>query len=391
MTIHRQRAARRGAVVILAALLMVFLIGMVAFAVDLGKIKWVRTELQAAADSAALAGASRLLDRDALMGFGNLVQETAAVRDEAVRFAALNKGGDLYLTLDRNDLNLPDGDIVLGYLENPRDQGSSMQLVTPKPYNSVKVRVHRDTVRNGSLPLLFAPVLGTNTANLSATATATFEVVGVTGFRFPNDATAKSKLLPFALDVETWKKQVIEGRGPDDWSYNPNTGFVQRGSDNIKEVELFPLGLESGNFGTIDIGSANNSTSDIERQILHGPNQADFNHYPGGKFELGPNGVVVTGGDTGISGGMKNSLEAIIGQPRILPLYKSVDGPGNNAEYTIIAFAGIIITDVQLTGNDEDKRIIIQPEWVIDATAVGGKPDVLQVGFAFLVKLQLSR
>ena len=48
---------RRGVIAVLAALLMVVLFAMVAFAVDLGYITLVRTQLQAAADSAALAAA----------------------------------------------------------------------------------------------------------------------------------------------------------------------------------------------------------------------------------------------------------------------------------------------------------------------------------------------
>ena len=48
---------RRGAIAVLAALLCVILLGMIAFAVDIGYLALGRTQLQASADAAALAAA----------------------------------------------------------------------------------------------------------------------------------------------------------------------------------------------------------------------------------------------------------------------------------------------------------------------------------------------
>jgi len=62
------RTHRPGAVTVLSALLMVFLLIMVAFAVDLGWIIVVRMQLQNAADAAALAGTSKVLDQSVLTG-----------------------------------------------------------------------------------------------------------------------------------------------------------------------------------------------------------------------------------------------------------------------------------------------------------------------------------
>ena len=54
---HNRTTSRKGAILVLSALLMVFILGMVAFAVDIGYILCARTEAQRAADSGALAGA----------------------------------------------------------------------------------------------------------------------------------------------------------------------------------------------------------------------------------------------------------------------------------------------------------------------------------------------
>jgi uncharacterized membrane protein len=51
---------RRGAIVPLAAIFIVAIVGMIAFAVDCGMITLARTQLQSAADAAALAGVDTL-------------------------------------------------------------------------------------------------------------------------------------------------------------------------------------------------------------------------------------------------------------------------------------------------------------------------------------------
>ena len=62
MTYHRpQPSRRRGAIGILALLLLVPAIVLAAFVVNLGYILVAKEEMQKAADSAALAGASQLL------------------------------------------------------------------------------------------------------------------------------------------------------------------------------------------------------------------------------------------------------------------------------------------------------------------------------------------
>ena len=51
------KRSRRGVTLVLAAFLMVLMLGMVAFAVDCGYMVLVRSQLQGAADAAAMAAA----------------------------------------------------------------------------------------------------------------------------------------------------------------------------------------------------------------------------------------------------------------------------------------------------------------------------------------------
>jgi hypothetical protein len=154
----------------------------------------------------------------------------------------------------------------------------------------------------------------------------------------------------------------------------------------VLELNIFPdsdNSLPPGNRGTVDFGSANNSTADLSRQILYGLNASDLSYFPNNEFNLDDTPIDLNG-DPGISNGIKDKLAAIIGQPRAFPIFSNVTGSGNNATYTIIKFVGATIVEVKLTGNP--KRVVIQPTTFIDSTAVrgsGGTGSVIQSDTVF--------
>ena len=76
-------------------------------------------------------------------------------------------------------------------------------------------------------------------------------------------------------------------------------------------------------------------------------------------------------GDTGISAGVKDELASIIGEPKVLPVFRDVTGNGNNATYTIEDFVGVRILEVKLTGSVSKKRVIIQPATIVTSGVVG--------------------
>lgn len=355
------RHRRRGAVLPLVAALAVVVIGMLAFSVDLGYVSLVRGQLQSAADSASLAAASQLLDRDLL--HGDDIQSLTEADAQANRFASANKGGGVSLALGS-------GDVVYGYIADPEDPNSPL-LTDRRPYNSAQVTAQRTGGRNGELGLFFAPIFNRDAMDLDAKATATYEG-NVGGFRFnDNYENQTCKLLPFTIKKSAWDAAF---NGPlDNWKRDPVTGAVTREPDGIFEVKLFPTRTTSGNFGTVDIGSSGNSTADIVRQILHGPSKADLD-LMGGACELGEDGKLILQGDTGVSAGFKDELLAIRGKPRIIPLYtEDPTGNGNNTQYVITHFVGCCVVEVKLTGGD--KYVLIQPEFCCDTTAFGGGPE----------------
>lgn len=95
-------------------------------------------------------------------------------------------------------------------------------------------------------------------------------------------------------------------------------------------------------------------------------------------------------GDPGISTGLKDSLQAIVGRPRTIPIYDPAgsSGTGNNTQYKIIGFAPVRLLAVNFQGNP--KHVIIQPALTRDSTAIPGQ---LQSNWSAggLIRLHLTR
>jgi len=347
--------------------MMVFLMALLAFSVDLGYLMVARAELQRSADSSALSAAWELAHGGALYGELALYEAISDARSRATQYAALNNVCSTAPTIDPNEGNDLNGDVVVGYLSDLSNPDCVMALGNPSQFNAVRVRVRRDTDRNGNVPLFFAHVLGLDSCAMEAEATAAL-LTNIGGFRTPGNG-GNLGILPFALDEETWEA-LLAGETDDDWEWDPVNQVVQSGPDGILEVNLFPQGVGSpGNRGTVDIGSNNNSTNDIARQILEGVSPEDL-EYHDGELVLDANGELFLNGDTGISAGVKDELEEIKGQPRIIPIFREVDGPGNNATYTIVKFVGVRIMNVKLTGSMSSKRVIVQPALMVTSGVI---------------------
>lgn len=137
--------SRRGAILVLAAVLLVVIFAFAAFSIDLGYVALVGTELQNAADAAALAAVLRFPD-----GFD-------AATDEALTTAAFNfAAGD--------SVKLQGSDVEFGRFD------LAGREFTPGAANPNAVRV---TARAVDRPYFFAPVIGHQqfTINRSAVAT----------------------------------------------------------------------------------------------------------------------------------------------------------------------------------------------------------------------------
>jgi Flp pilus assembly protein TadG len=368
---QRRRSLRRGAITVLMAILSVVLIGMVAFCVDIGYVLTAKEELQRTADAAALAAGWEFGQKvaDGLSG----AEAAQLARLAAVQYASLNYVTGKPVQLDSNPTNAPDGGVVFGYLPDMTGDMSKFQTTDPTLFNAVRVRTQKDSSYNGEVPYFFAKIFGVDGQMLHTEAVAVI-VRDIRGFQTPPGG-GNVQLLPFALDAESWDN-LLNGNGDDHWRWNPDTKRSEWGSDGLCEVNLYPQATGApGNRGTVDIGNPNNSTHDLARQIVHGVSPQDLAHH-GGKLEFDSSGKLCLNGDTGISAGMKDELAQIIGKPRVIPVFTQVEGPGNNAEYTINRWGGIRIMDVNLTGPMSRKHVTIQgapiaPNGVIPSSTNG--------------------
>lgn len=356
---------RRGNIVVMSAAFLVGTMGLAAFCVDVGYIAVTRSQLQVATDGGALAAAAQLGPG---LGPGtNPTQATVAAngRTAAVAVAGANRAGD------RESVYVNSASQVeFGKRSWNAGSGSWVQSWGTQPYNMVRVTSSRGAGSGDDvLPLFFARAINHDHATLSVSSTAA--LLPGAGFKIDAASSATADILPIAYDLPSWNA-LMAGTGSDNYSYS-NGVVTANAGDGIKEIDLYPYGnqsLTSGNRGTVDIGSSNNSTADLSRQIRYGVNANDLSYF-GGKIEIPANGTLSLNGDTGISAGIKDDLAAIIGKPRAIPIFTSVAGPGNNAQFQIVKFVGIRIMYVKLTGGN--KTVIAQPAPLVSSTVIAGQ------------------
>lgn len=359
---------RRGNIVVLTSLMLVFLLGLVAFAVDLGYIARTSGQMKGASDGAALAAALEL-------GYGlgpgtNPSQATVSSNAKIAGSAVANAN--------------PAGDKSSVYLNSSADFRFGRRTFVNnawtnnwgvQPYNVVEVTANRgrgnSSAGDSPLPLFFGRAMGKNSVDVQVLSRAA--LLPGSGFHFtPNMSVTRAPILPITYDEPSWNA-LLAGTGSDAYSYNTSTGAVSSGSDGILEIDLYPYGNQSlvpGNRGTVKIGVDNNSTATLSDQIRNGVSAAQLATI-GGSIEIPNGGSITLGGNPGLSAGIKDDLTAIIGQPRAIPIFRAVSGPGNNASFTIVKFVGIRILFVQLTGGQ--KRVIAQPAVLTSETVIAGK------------------
>lgn len=349
--------SRRGSIFVLSACLLIVVFAFAAFAIDLGYITASQAELQKTSDSAALAATIELSDGWGPGALRTPEQIETAARSAVSAIAGANRAAgrnSVYTDVNR--------DVRFGQYQWDGDAGTWTKVWGEQPYSLVEVTLRRDQEgsTNGDRPLdlFFAPVIGTKQANILAKSTTA--LIPGKGIRIRPGSGRTAGVLPIALDVQTWDNFMDGIGGSDSYRYNESNRTVSTGGDGIREINIYPFGsqnLPPGNRGTVDFGSSNNSTADIARQIRYGLNENDLSYFPDGQL-IPP---MVVNGDTGISAGIKDDLDAIKGQPRLMPLFSTVSGPGNNAMYTIVRFVGVRIMYVNLTGKPTSKVVMVQP------------------------------
>jgi Flp pilus assembly protein TadG len=371
--------SRRGNFVVLTAFLLIGMTGLISLSVEVGYMLVVRTELQRAADAAALAGALELV------GDPSDPDRWDNVRQAAADFVALNPILGRSIAIDLNAANDQSGEILIGTADNWSERPVSLDTSDPSRFNAVQVRVQHSSVQNGEVGLFFGRLLGQKSFAAGATATAALRR-GIEGFRRP-PRPGNLPFLPVALDANVWQELMDDNVREDSFSWDETAGEVVAGPDNLYEVELYAeRNGSAGNFGTVRVGRANNSTSHLSDQILNGLSDEDLD-YHGGELGLDDNGQLSLSGEPGISASIRRDFEQIIGQPRVIPIFDQVVDGGATAVYRIVKFVGIRVLNVDLNGSH--LRITVQPA---DISIRGGIPGEDEVTSDYLyTAVQLIR
>jgi len=373
-----KRGGRRAAIAPLTALLLIPLLGLVAFAVDLGWIVLTQSDLQNAADSAALAGAGKLMNGFVSYNLPNQANNQASIlstaessaKSSAKQFAGLNAAGGV------SSLTLLDNDIQFGFTDASGNYTPAASGVYP---NTVKVTVRRDGTANTSLGLFFAPVLNISTVNLTATASATIYAANINSFT--NVSNQAIGLLPVTYDVNNWNNFLATGMGGDG-------GPAMTDSNGNPELSVYPSVKDTGNFGLLGLDDSHAGASTVSSWITSGLTQPDvqnlLNNSANDQTSLIPlsqhNQNILPSastdgmgswnwvGDTGMKTSVLHTMDNYVGDTFLLPLFEPLNngtakgstytagnGNGSHYYYNIVQFVSVKITYV------DNKSLVVQP------------------------------
>ncbi|MCA9043701.1 MAG: VWA domain-containing protein [Planctomycetaceae bacterium] len=146
---------RRGVLIVWIALCLIIIMAFVAYSVDLGLMVTCESELQNAADAGSMSGARALRNG-----------RTAAI-DTAQIWAEKNSAAGELVSL------VPSEDVEIGIWDRDTDSFVPVPASSSTSPNAVRVTCRRQAARGTGLPLSFAPMIGVNSADLSASSVTT--------------------------------------------------------------------------------------------------------------------------------------------------------------------------------------------------------------------------
>jgi Flp pilus assembly protein TadG len=395
-------SARKAAISPLTAILLIPILGMMAFAIDVGYVVMTRAELQNAADAAALAAAEQMSayyvqyyspSADQTMVLNNAKSQAKTF---ASTYAGFHKAGPVSsLALDATN------DVVFGYMDN------STPYETPPPTgyfpNTVQVTLRLDggAATNPTLGLFFGKVLGLNSVTVTATARATIYNGDATSF-----SGADSALLPATLDQEVWQQFLSTGKGSlPDFDYTAPTSYAPfslpspavSGSPQILVVPD-PNGRPGG-WNYLSLDSNANGTSDYKSWFSNGMGSTDLTALKNdGQLPLPTQPSDPTQASyywKGSPGDRGSSMPfPSAGAVRVLPLFLHVPasqassytasdknqgtwdghgGDGQSSWFNIVQFVGVVVTD-NSNGLNVQAAAVSDPYATLSNVAPAGPP-----------------
>ncbi len=311
------RYQRRGAAALLLLILMVPLLGLLAFSVDYGFLLYIKTELQRTADQAAIEAVMDLQPDS----YGN--QDLDKVRATVKTMVELNLG---------DGFRVENSDIEIGRF-NPSTICENIQLLNTGTFDTVRVTVRRDGISNASVSLFFSRIIGHDTSGVVAASTAILQRARFLG--------PGAKVFPFAIEQISWNK-LAQGQ---------TATIYGDGSIEDEFGRKIP-----GNWGTVDIGPASNSTTSLSDQIRNGLTQADLDSLKEQNAITSSDYIdasitIDLNGDTGLSAGLKHAVQYVEGEVRVAPIYRHTTGGGGTLFYEIVGWVTVEVVGSSWNGS----------------------------------------
>lgn len=287
----------RGVVAIMAALLLVAVVGFAALVIDLGWLYVVRSELQNGADAGALAGVVEL----ALNG---------PAEAEAMAVTYATRPANFHLT------NPPPGPGAVAVTILGSDGGDGDDDDDDEASYRLRVRVGPTAV-----PTIFARVWGISTSDVAAVAVAQLErrIIGT-----------NCDLLPFAI-----RKSLLLVRGNDD------------DDDDDDDGSTYSLGTtipwSPGNLGLLDLNGGTRFDAETINWIETGYPDAFI-------IPEGTGYLLVEGVRSVLSGSLSGALGSRLGERVLFPVFDRATGGhdddddhGGTTSYRVVDIVGGII------------------------------------------------
>ncbi len=361
-TLSTQPRQRNAVVMVFTLVLMVVLLGFAAMTIDVGVIYNTRADLQNAADAAALAGAAAYgceamvqvrLGKNKSSNMATVIQlATRRAKYAASRNTSFASGS---VILETND-------VALGWIDATSSISPLESTVDAKEYNAVHVLATRSKdSENGAVQLYFAPIFGKHFTSVSASAVAMYDDrfaaydIAVPGI---------ANVWPFTIstsDYDAW----IAG-STDSFGYDHDSHQVFAKPDGTIEIRLYPDKLAPSNYGLLNIGTPNQSTTALIEQIKSGVSEGDI------ELEIGhskltfydedgdPTGYTITG-NPGLKSSIESAIKTRIGDIVAFFVHDQVSKSGSNTKYHVVGLRFARVMNVMLQGSSNKRGLFMQP------------------------------
>lgn len=372
--IARSRRSRRGFTT--PAVAVGLLVAMCGLALILDRL-WLDAadlELTTAAENAAIAAASQLATDDLFKTDADPEARFDAARNIAAFIASQNLVAGDPVILDSTE----EGDIRLGRLVIDDQTGRVRFEETTVNATTAVVTAMRTRASNNPVALFVAGATGQPFGDVVTRVEASVDnrVRGVRPFQgtpVPAFPIAIWWRDPSGRRLDTWENQIEARKGADQWGYDAVGRRVFSGTDGIPEIVLHSRtgGQPSTNANMliVDLGTGLKD-GELKRQFASGWTVDDLAAF-GGEMPLMLDSTRLINATSDLGHSCRESLEAMIGEPRICLLYSSVVDSGTNqpAQATCVRLVAIRVLAVRDQG-DGSCEVVAQPCVVKTRTAL---------------------